>query len=142
MMNITKTDNTKNAVEIRKELQANCTSLEYIEVEGKRLGILGSVSEKDKQNAIKAIQSALDASDGNVYEMMRKLETIATIDAKEINPDEMIEVCGQEVMISYESKKAYDINGEEIANCDDLTSEMPDEAIKAILVARVESLLG
>lgn len=142
MTNITTTNTTKNAVEIRKEMQANGTNLEYIEVNGQRLGILGSVSEKDKQNAIKAIQSALDASDGNVYEMMRKLETIATIEAKEINPDEMVEICGHEVMISYESKKAYDVHGEEIANCDDLTSEMPDEAIKAILVARAESLLG
>ena len=140
-MTINKTSTNKNAVEIRKELQANGTSIEYIVVNGQKLGILGSASEKDKQNAMKAIQSALDASDGNIYEMMTKLNTIATIEEKEIAADEMVEVCGEEVIISYDQKTAYTIDGEEIANCTDLP-EMPDEAIKAVLVARTEVALN
>lgn len=140
MANITTTNTAKNAVEIRAELQKNGTTIEYIVVNGQKLGILGATGEKDKQNAIKAIQTALDASNGNIYEMMQKLSTIATIEEKEIAADEMIEVCGRDVIISYAAKTAYTIDGEEITNCTDLP-DMPDEAIKAVLVARAEAAI-
>lgn len=139
MATINTTNNKKNAVEIRKELKENGTSIEYIIINDQKVGILGSTSEKDKQNAIKAIQAALDSSDGNIYEMIQKLSTIATIEEKEIEPDEMIEICGEEVIISYVSKTAYTIEGEEIVNCTDLP-DMPNEAIKAVIVARIEAL--
>ena len=139
-MEIKRSNTTKNAVEIRAELANNGTTIEYIIIDGQKVGILGSASEKDKQNAIKAIQSALDGSDGNIAEAMMKLNTIATIEEKEIKPDEMIEIGGEEIIISYEAKAAYNIEGEEIANCADLP-EMPNEAIKAVLVARVEVAL-
>lgn len=141
MTNITTTNTTKNAVEIRAELNANGTKIEYIVVNGQKIGVLGSTSEKDKQNAIKAIQTALDASNGNIYEMMQKLNTIATIEEKEIEPDEQIEVCGVDVIISYAAKTAYTLDGEEIANCTDLP-DMPNEAIKAVLVARIETVIA
>ena len=137
-MTINTTNNTKNAVEIRVELAANGTKIEYIVINGQKCGILGSTSEKDKQNAVKAIQTALDSSNGNISEMMQKLNTIATIEEKEITPDEMIKVDGKEIIISYEAKAAYTIDGEEIANCTDLPG-MPDEAIKAVLTARIET---
>lgn len=138
MANINTTNTTKNAVEIRAELQKNGTTIEYIIVNEQKLGILGSTGEKDKQKAIEAIQTALDASNGNIYEMMSKLQTIAAIEEKEIKPDEMIEVRGRSVIISYESKGAYTTNGEEIANCADLP-DMPNEAVKAVLIARIEA---
>lgn len=141
MANITTTNTAKNAVEIRAELAENGTKLEYIVVNGQKLGILGSTSEKDKLNAINAIQTALDASNGNIYEMMDKLSTIATIEEKEIQPDEMVEINGREIIISYEAKTAYTIDGEEIVNCTDLHG-MPKDAIKAVLVARVETALN
>ena len=140
-MNINTTNNTRNAVEIRAELSANGTKIEYIVVNGQKLGVLGSTSEKDKQNAIRAIQTALDASNGNIYEMMQKLNTIATIEEKEIAADEMVEVNGEEIIISYEQKKAYTIDGEELTNCTDLP-DMPNEAIKAVLIARAEPILA
>jgi hypothetical protein len=140
MTNITTTNTAKNAVEIRAELATNGITVEYIVVNGQKLGVLGSANEKDKQAAIKTIQTALDASNGNIYEMMNKLNTIATIEEKEIKPDEMIEIGGRDVMISYEQKKAYDTCGNELANCEDLP-DMPNEAIKAVLVARVEATL-
>ena len=139
-MTINSTNNNKNAVEIRAELQENGTTLEYIVVNDQKVGMLGSANEKDRANAMKAIQTALDSSDGNVYEMMRKLQTIATIEEKEIKPDEMIEICGEEIIISYEAKAAYTTDGEEIANCADLP-DMPNEAIKAVLIARAENEL-
>jgi hypothetical protein len=141
MANITTTNRAKNAVEIRTELTSNGTKIEHVVINGKKVGVLGTTSEKDKQNAIKALQTALDASDGDTYEMMQKLSTIATIEEKEIKPDEMIEVCGQEIIISYEAKAAYTIDCEEIVNCTDLP-DMPNEAIKAVLVARVEAIVA
>ena len=140
-MTINSTNNNKNAVEIRAELQKNGTAIEYIIINDQKVGIIGTTSEKDKQNAIKAIQTALDASDGNIYEMMAKLSTIATIEENEIQPDDMVDVCGVDVIISYAAKTAYTIDGEEIANCTDL-SDMPNEAIKAVLIARVEAALA
>ena len=139
-MTINSTNNTKNAVEIRAELKANGTTIEYIVVNGQKLGILGSTSEKDKQNAMKAIQIALDSSDGDLYEMMSKLSTMATIEEKEIVADEMVEIGDEQIIISYEAKTAYTIDGEEIVNCTDLP-DMPSEAIKAVLVARIEALI-
>ena len=138
MANINTTNNKKNAVEIYTELCANGTTIEYIVINGQRVGILGSASEKDRQKAIDAIQTALDASDGNIYEMMAKLSTVATMTESDIEPDEMIEICGKEIIISYEARAAYDVNGEEIANCADLPS-MPYEAVKAVLIARAET---
>lgn len=137
MTNINTTNTTKNAVEIRTELGKNGTTIEYIVVNGQKLGILGSTGEKDKQNAIKAIQTALDASNGNIYEMMQKLSTIATIEEHEIPADEMIVVDGIDVIISYTNKAGYTTDGEEIANCRELP-DMPNEAIKAVLEARIQ----
>ena len=140
-MTINSTNNTKNAVEIRAELSKNGTTIEYIVVNGQKLGILGTTGTKDRENAIKAIQAALDASNGDIFEMMAKLSTIATREEKEIQPDEMVEVCGEQIILSYTSKTAYTIDGEELVNCTDLP-DMPNEAIKAVLVARAETALN
>lgn len=136
MTNITNT-NIKNAVEIRTELKANGTKIEYICIDGVKCGILGSVNKADREKAIKVLNSAYAASNGNIMEMMQKLSTIATIEEKEIDPDEMVEVCGKQIMLSYKERKAYDMDGNELANCDDLP-DMPREAVKALLIARVK----
>lgn len=139
MANIT--NNTiKNAVEIYTEFNENGTKIEYITVDGQRIGILGSVSERDRNAALKVLNDTYAASNGNIMEMMQKLTTIATIEEKEIEPDEMIEINGEEVIISYKNAAAYTTDGEEIVNCADLPS-MPVEAIKAVLVARMEAIM-
>ena len=140
-MTINKTNTNKNAVELRNELQTNGTNIEYVVVNGQNIGMLGTSNEKDRENAMKAIQTALDASGGSVVKMMEKLNTIATIEENEIAADEMVEVCGEEIILSYEQKKAYTIDGEEVANCTDLT-DIPNEAIKALLIARTEVALS
>ena len=139
-MTVNATETRKNAVEILKELNKDGIKIEYIVVNGTRIGMLGATSERDRENAMKAIQTALDASDGNVYEMMSKLNTMAAINEHEIKPDEMVEVDGEEIIISYASKTAYATDGEELVNCTDLP-DMPNEAIKAVLVARAEAVL-
>lgn len=137
MANIT---TNKNALEIRSELKANGTTIEYIVINGQKIGLLGSVTKTDREAALKAIQEAYIASNGDIMEMMQKLATIATIEEKGIEPDEMVEVNGIEVIISYKNAAAYTVNGEEIVNCADLPS-MPAEAIKAVLVARMEAII-
>ena len=129
----------KNAVEIHSELKANGTKVEYIVIDGQKIGIMGSVSEADRAAALKALQEAYVASNGNIMEMMQKLSEVATIEENAI--DEVVEVCGAEVMLSYTNRKTYTMDGEEIANCDDLP-DMPKEATKAVLIARTETVLN
>jgi hypothetical protein len=141
MMNINTTNTSKNAVEIRTEFAKNNTKIEYIVINGQKVGILGSVNANDRAKAIKTIQTALDASNGDIFEMVAKLQTIATIEEHEIAADEMIEVNGEDVIISYASKAAYLTNGEEIVNCRELP-DMPNEAVKAVLEARILAILA
>ena len=138
-MTINTSNRTKNAIELRKELSENGTHVEHIVINGQKVGILGYTSGADRDNAIKALQTALDASNGNIYEMVQKLSTIATIEDNNIDPDEVITVDGEEFIISYTGKTAYTMDGEAIVNCTDLP-DMPKEAIKAVLVARLEAL--
>ena len=131
----------KNAVEIRSELKANGTKVEYIVINGQKCGIMGSVNEADRKAALNALNAAYVASNGDIYEMMSKLATIATIEEKEIEPDEVVNICGCEIILSYKNKKAYTMDGEEVANCTDI-SDIPNEAIKALLIARAEVAMG
>lgn len=130
----------KNAVEIRSELKANGTKVEYIVIDGVKCGIMGSMNDADRAAAIDALNKAYVASNGDIMEMMQKLSTIATIEEKAIEPDEVVEVCGVEVILSYSKAKAYTMDGDELANCDDLPT-MQKEAVKAVLMARVETAL-
>ena len=131
----------KNAVEIRKELKANGTTVEYIVIDGVKCGVMGSVNEADRAAAIKALNAAYVASNGDIYEMMQKLSTIATIEENGIDPDEVVEVYGVEIILSYANAKAYTMDGEEIANCDDLHA-LPKEAVKALLIERAKNALN
>lgn len=139
MANINTTNTRKNAVEIYQELALNGTVIEYIVINGQKVGILGSANERDRQKAISAIQAALDASGGNVYETIQKLSTVAAMTENDIKPDEMITVRNVNIIISYDSRAAYTVDGEKIADCDGLP-DMPYEAVKALLIARIEAL--
>lgn len=131
----------KNPVEIRSELNANGVKVEYIVIDGVKCGIMGSTSEADRAAAIDALNAAYVASNGDIIEMMEKLSTIATIEEKKIEPDEVVEVCGVEVILSYSKAKAYTMDGEELANCEYLPT-LDKEAVKAVLIARVEVALN
>lgn len=128
----------KNIIEIRSELASNGTKLEHIIIDGQKVGIIGTTSEADRNNAIRAIKTALESSNGNIYEAMQKLSTIATIEENNIEPDEVITVDDEEYIISYANKTAYYMSGKPIVNCTDLPN-MSKEAIKAVLVARIEA---
>ena len=131
----------KNAVEIRSELKSNGTKIEYIVIDGQKIGIMGSVNEADRAAALKTLQAAYVASNGNIMEMMQKLSEVATIEEKAIEPDEVVVIRGKEIMLSYTNRKTYTMCGKELANCDDLP-DMPKEATKAVLIARTETILN
>jgi len=130
----------KNPVEIRSELNKSGVRIEYIVINGQKVGILGSTNEVDRNAAIKALNDAYVASGGDIAAMVSNLTTVANLEEKKIVADEVVTVCGEEIIVSYESAKAYTMSGEEIATCEDLPN-MPREAIKAVLVARAENVL-
>jgi predicted RecB family endonuclease len=135
---------TKNPIEIRKELRADGVTVEYITINGTPVGILGSVNAADRDKAIKEIEKAYVASGGDIYRTITSLMTIADLEKKKIEADEVIKVCGKEIIISYAHAKAYDMHGNELANCDDLpeATAMPKAAVKALLEARVKITLS
>lgn len=140
MTTITKTNTNKNVVELRKELSSNGITMENVYVNNRKFCCMGYMSEKDKQACLKAIQTAIDGSE-NEYEAMMKLITIANLNDKEVTPDKEITINNTKVLISYEARAAYDCDGNEIANCRELTCELPCEAIDAILVPRIKDAL-
>lgn len=140
MTTITKTNTNKNVVELRKELSSNGITMENVYVNNRKFCCMGYMSEKDKQACLKAIQTAIDGSE-NEYEAMMKLITIANLNDKEVTPDKEITINNTKVLISYEARAAYDCDGNEIANCRELTCELPCEAIDAILLPRIKDAL-
>lgn len=140
MATINMIKNNKSAVEIRSELKANGTKIEYIVINNQKVGILGSTSEADRKKAIEALSKVYTDCNGNVREMMQKLREIATLEEKEVEHDEVVKVRGKDILLSYSKRKAYNTNGTELANCAGLPT-MPKEAIKALLIARVEVAL-
>lgn len=137
---IERTNTNKNTVELRTEINANGIKMENVYVNDKKFCCVGYVSEKDKWACLKAIQTAIDTSN-NEYEAMMKLISIANFGDKNITPNKEIEINGIKVFISYEDKAAYDMEGNEIVNCKELECELPDEAVEAILMPRIEKAM-
>ena len=99
--------------------------------------MFGYASETDKQACMNLIEKALRATKGNIRETMMYMMNAASVSANEITPDEVVEVEGEEFLISYKDKKAYE-GITEIANLDDLNCELPNEAVKALLINRIQ----
>lgn len=129
----------KNIVELCKLLDGRC---EFVEGKNNEpFGIMVSEDEADRERGKNFIKYFTTACNGNINEMMRKLFIIATMEKRGIKPDEVVVIAGTEIILSYSNAKAYTMGCEEIANCDDLP-DMPKEAVKAVLMARVETVLG
>lgn len=99
--------------------------------------MFGYASETDKQACMKLIEKAIKATQGDIRAAQVYIMNAVTVAANEITPDEAVEVEGIEFLISYKDKKAYE-GTTEIANLDDLNCELPDEAIKALLITRIQ----
>ena len=99
--------------------------------------MFGYATESDKAACLKLIGEALTATGGNIAEVQKYIMNAVVISANDIVPDEVVEVNGAEYLINYETKKAYD-REIEIANLDDITCDMPNEAVKALLISRIQ----
>lgn len=101
----------------------------------------GYVTESDKRACIKAIEEALRATNGSITDTIYYLMNAVQVAANEIKPDEAVEVESTdgliEILISYADRKAY-LNTEIIADISDITTEMPNEAVKALLTSRAQ----
>ena len=102
--------------------------------------MFGYVTESDKNACMQLIEDALRATGGDIGEVQRYIMNAVQVAAKDIKPDEAVDVDGTEVLISYVDRKAYE-GTVEIANLDDMTCELPDEAVKAMLIDRVRLVL-
>ena len=131
--------NTKkslNRVQIMKE---NDTNLEYLYIDNIRVGVMGSVNDHDREKALAAIQRMVDNSNKTgmalVMEIMLQSQFEASMNEKEINPDEVLEVKVDGItypcILSYEKKALFDEAGEEICNTRDIDCELDERALKA-----------
>jgi hypothetical protein len=98
--------------------------------------MFGYVSESDKQACIRLIREAVVATNGDVYKAADYIRNAVTIAANDIKPDEVVDVDGNEMLISYSARAIY-LDTVEIANLDDMgDTPMDNEVIKALLKAK------
>lgn len=150
--NITKTVTApKTTVELIQETNAAGVTLEYLAIDGVKIGTMGYTSQKDKEAAIKFVQRIVDNSQNTGYalynEIMQTCMTGAamTEEGIEAKDSEEIEIDDVPVIINYEAQKAYiGINSslEAIADLEDLDCDLPAEAVKALLVERSKNAIA
>lgn len=136
--------NTKKSLNRVQLMKENNTNLEYLYIDNIKVGVMGSVSEKDKEAGLTAIQRIVDNSDKTGYalvmEVMAQVQFESSMNEKEINPDEVLEVKVNGItypcVLSYEKKALFDEAGEEICNTRDIDCELDERALKALLEAR------
>ena len=150
--NITKTVTApKTTVQLIQETNAAGVTLEYLAIDGVKIGTMGYTSQKDKEAAIKFVQRIVDNSQNTGYalynEIMQTCMTGAamTEEGIEAKDSEEIEIDDVPVIINYEAQKAYiGINNslEAIADLEDLDCDLPAEAVKALLVERSKTAIA
>ena len=136
--------NTKKSLNRVQLMKENNTNLEYLYIDGIKCGCMGSVNDRDREAGLAVIQRIVDNSDKTgmalVMEVMAQVNFEASMNEKEINPDEVLEVKVDGItypcVLSYEKKALYDEAGEEICNTRDIDCELDERALKALLEAR------
>jgi len=143
--NITRTNNHKSTVEIISEVNDMGVKLEYLAIDGVKIGTMGYTSPRDKELAIKFVQKIVDNSDKTGYalynEIMQTCMTGAAMTEEGIDAKESAEdvVDGVPVIINYRNCKIYmGLNDslKELANLDDLNCALPKEAVQTLLKER------
>ena len=137
MANINNSKNTLNRVALMKE---NNSNLEFLYIDGIKVGAMGSVSDADREAGIAVIQRIVDNSNKKgmalVMEVMSQVKFEADMNENHIIPDEQVKVEDEDCVISYQSKKIYDMAGKELGDASDIGDNTPKEAIRAILKLR------
>lgn len=138
----TKKNATLNRVQMLKDSNSN---MEYLSIDGIPCGYMGSVSEADREAGIRCIQKIVDNSNKKGYDLihdvMAQVKFEADMNEKQIQPDEQVKIEDEDCVISYQSKKIYDIAGKELADASDIGDNTPKEAIREILKLRAQAKL-
>lgn len=142
MANINNSKKSLNRVALMKE---NNSNLEFLYIDGIKVGAMGSVSDADREAGIKVIQRIVDNSNEKglalVMEVMSQVNFEASMNENNIQPDEQVKVEDEDCVISYQSKKIYDMAGKELADASDIGDNTPKEAIREILKLRAQAKL-
>lgn len=125
---------------------------EMVKIDNIPIGIVSYVNSEDRRAAIGAINIILKNSKNSGLSLAMEVMDVFMTQAamKEANANsamsEEIEIGGISVILEYIQRKAYiggsEISMEEIANIDDMTCELPHEAIKSILIERATKKLN
>ena len=142
MANINNNKKSLNRVQLMKE---NNSNLEFLYIDGIKVGAMGSVSDADREAGIKVIQRIVDNSDKKgvalIMEVMSQVNFEASMNENNIQPDEQVRIEDEDCVISYQSKKIYDMAGKELASASDMGDNIPKEAIREILKLRAQAKL-
>ena len=142
MANINNNKKSLNRVALMKE---NNSNLEFLYIDGIKVGAMGSVSDADREAGIAVIQRIVDNSNKKgmalVFEVMSQVNFEASMNESHIQPDEQVRVEDKDCVISYQSKKIYDMAGKELASASDIGDNTPKEAIREILKLRAQAKL-
>ena len=142
MANINNSKKSLNRVALMKE---NNSNLEFLYIDGIKVGAMGSVSDADREAGIKVIQRIVDSSNKKgmalVMEVMSQVNFEASMNENNIQPDEQVRIEDKDCVISYKSKKIYDMAGKELADASDIGDNTPKEAIREILKLRAQAKL-
>ena len=137
MANINNTKKSLNRVQLMKE---NNSNLEFLYIDEIKVGAMGSVSEADREAGLAGIQRIVNNSDKKgmalVMEVMSKVNFEASMNENNIQPDDQVRIEDEDCVISYQSKKIYDMAGKELADASDMGDNIPKEAIREILKLR------
>lgn len=140
MANINNSKKSLNRVALMKE---NNNNFEFLYIDGIKVGAMGSVSEADRDAGIAVIQRIVDNSNKKgmalVFEVMSQVNFEASMNENHIIPDEQVRVEDKDCVISYQSKKIYDMAGKELADASDMGDNTPKEAIREILKLRAQA---
>ena len=136
--------NTKKSLNRVQLMKENNTNMEFLYIDGIKCGCMGSVNDRDREAGLAAIQRIVDNSDKTgmalVMEVMAQVQFESSMNEKEINPDEVLEVKVDGItypcVLSYEKKALFDEAGDEICNTRDIDCELDERALKALLEAR------
>lgn len=142
MANINNNKKNMNRVQLMKE---NGSNLEFLYIDNIKIGAMGSVSDADREAGIKVIQRIVDNSNKKgmalVMEVMSQVNFEASMNENNIQPDEQVKVEDTDCVISYQSKKIYDMAGKELADASDIGDNTPKGAIREILKLRAQAKL-
>lgn len=143
MANINNSKKSLNRVALMKE---NNSNLEFLYIDGIKVGAMGSVSDADREAGIAVIQRIVDNSNNKgmalVMEVMSQVNFEASMNENNIQPDEQVKVENTDCVISYQSKKIYDMAGKELADASDIgDNNTSKEAFREILKLRAQAKL-